>query len=95
MADQIPRYHDNNSPGVTNQVNTFNQNNSPGVSNHMLNMDANSSPGVANQAERLDDNGNLSVLRTGMYCLPFLSLRYVGYLKMNCTFFFSSPVASV
>jgi hypothetical protein len=88
MADQIPRYHDNNSPGVTNQVNTFNQNNSPGVSNHMLNMDANSSPGVANQAERLDDNGNLSVLRTGMYCLPFLSLRYVGYLKMNCTFFF-------
>jgi hypothetical protein len=22
-----------------------------------------------------------------MYCLPFLSLRHVGYLKMNCTFF--------
>ncbi|XP_046647105.1 uncharacterized protein LOC124337092 isoform X2 [Daphnia pulicaria] len=71
MADQIPRFNDNNSPGVTNQVNTFNQNNSPGVSNHMLNMDANSSPAVANQAERLDDNGNLSVLRTSHQLLLF------------------------
>jgi hypothetical protein len=53
MADQIPRFNENNSPGVSNQVNTFNQNNTPGVSNHMLNMDANSSPGVANQVLRM------------------------------------------